>query len=185
MNTRRLFSPHEASSHLGTRHESDRRGQRVDRPVSGLHGHGLDELRGVGQRQQRRHGPPRRRAPSLVPLDERGAQGRGRVILKSCSPRHVKTFESTNEGVNCVVENVARSVYDMPHRRSIPPRAPGGCPQRRRPGPASAAGPAAPRPRPPTRGLHSFPIQLNLSCSIDRMTRISSWTCPGVAQVEL
>ena len=35
------------------------------------------------------------------------------------------------------------------------------------------------------RGLHSFPIQLNLSSSDHRITRLSSKTCPGVAQVEL
>jgi len=35
------------------------------------------------------------------------------------------------------------------------------------------------------RGLHSFPIQLNLSSSVHRMTQLSSSTCPRVAQVEL
>jgi len=35
------------------------------------------------------------------------------------------------------------------------------------------------------RDLHSFPIQLNLSSSVHRVTQLSSWTCPGVAQVEL
>jgi hypothetical protein len=35
------------------------------------------------------------------------------------------------------------------------------------------------------RGLHSFPMQLNLSSSVHRLTRLSSLTCPGVAQVGL
>jgi hypothetical protein len=35
------------------------------------------------------------------------------------------------------------------------------------------------------RGLDSFPIQLNLSSSVHRITRLNFRTCPGVAQVEL
>ena len=35
------------------------------------------------------------------------------------------------------------------------------------------------------KGLHSFPFQLNLSSSVQRITQINSCMCPGVAQVEL
>ena len=35
------------------------------------------------------------------------------------------------------------------------------------------------------RGSHSFPLQLNLSSSVHRITQMNSCRCPGVAQVEL
>jgi len=35
------------------------------------------------------------------------------------------------------------------------------------------------------RGLHSFPFQINWSTSFHLVSRLNSWQCPGVAQVEL
>ena len=57
---------------------------------------------------------------------------------------------------------------------------------------ANSAAAAAPSPSGPSwrhaaagRGLHSFPLQLNLSSSVHRVTQLDSRMCPGVAQVEL
>jgi hypothetical protein len=35
------------------------------------------------------------------------------------------------------------------------------------------------------RGLYSFRFQVNLKCSVHRVTQLKSRMCPGVAQVEL